>query len=39
VVRGAGEDVGRFVRYAAPRLARGDREVRVVVDRDPVSLL
>jgi len=39
VVRGSPEEVGRFVRYAAPRLAKGSRDVRVVIDRDPVSLL
>ena len=39
VVRGSQEEVGRFVRYAAQRLAKGSRDVRVAVDRDPVSLL
>ena len=39
VVRGSAEDVGRFVRYAAPRVGKGTREVRVSIDRDPVSLL
>jgi primosomal protein N' (replication factor Y) len=38
VLKGPGEALGRIVRYAAPRLARAG-EVRVVVDRDPVSLL
>ena len=39
VVRGTSEEIGRFVRYAAPRVGKGTREVRVVIDRDPVSLL
>jgi primosomal protein N' (replication factor Y) len=39
VVRGGAEEIGRFVRYAAPRLGKGKREVRVAIDRDPVSLL
>jgi primosomal protein N' (replication factor Y) len=39
VVRGATEEVGRFVRYAAPRVGKGRREVRISIDRDPVSLL
>jgi primosomal protein N' (replication factor Y) len=39
IVRGAPEEIGKFVRYAAPRVGKGRREVRVVVDRDPVSLL
>ena len=39
VVRGAPEEIGRFVRYAATRVGKGAREVRVVIDRDPVSLL
>lgn len=39
VVRGASDEIGRFVRYAAPRVGKGQREVRVVIDRDPVSLL
>jgi primosomal protein N' (replication factor Y) (superfamily II helicase) len=39
VVRGSSEEIGRFVRYAAPRVGKGEREVRVVIDRDPVSLL
>jgi primosomal protein N' (replication factor Y) (superfamily II helicase) len=38
VLRGAGEIVGRVVRYAAGRLPE-TAGVRVVVDRDPVSLL
>jgi primosomal protein N' (replication factor Y) len=39
VVRGGSEEIGRFVRYAGPRLGKGKREVRVAIDRDPVSLL
>ncbi|HVX89876.1 MAG TPA: primosomal protein N' [Gemmatimonadales bacterium] len=39
VVRGSSDDVGRFVRYAAPRVGKGSRAVRVSIDRDPVSLL
>ena len=39
IVRGTPEEVGKFVRYAAPRVGKGRKEVRVVVDRDPVSLL
>src|SRR5207253_1136237 len=39
VVRGVPEEIGRFVRYAAPRVGKGSRDVRVVIDRDPVSLL
>lgn len=39
MVRGSSEEVGRFVRYAAPRVGKGSREVRVAIDRDPVSLL
>ena len=39
VVRGTSEEVGRLVRYAAPRVGKGSREVRVSIDRDPVSLL
>jgi type 1 glutamine amidotransferase len=31
VVRGAPEEIGRFVRYAAPRVGKGSREVRVVI--------
>ena len=38
LVKGPVEEIGRVVRYAAPRLeARG--AARVVLDRDPVSLL
>ncbi|MGH7533330.1 MAG: replication restart helicase PriA, partial [Gemmatimonadales bacterium] len=39
VVKGAPEEIGRFVRYAAPRWRDAGRGVRVVIDRDPVSLL
>jgi primosomal protein N' (replication factor Y) len=39
LVRGSAEEVGRFVRYASPRLAAGAPDVRVSIDRDPVSLL
>jgi primosomal protein N' (replication factor Y) len=38
VVRGPGEEIGRLVRYAAPRLT-GRSGTRIVLDRDPVSLL
>jgi primosomal protein N' (replication factor Y) len=38
LLKGPVEELGRVVRYAAPRL-EGQREVRVVLDRDPVSLL
>jgi primosomal protein N' (replication factor Y) (superfamily II helicase) len=38
LLKGSSEVLGRIVRYAAPRLARAG-EVRVVIDRDPVSLL
>jgi primosomal protein N' (replication factor Y) len=38
VLRGASDELGRVVRYAVGRLTAG-REVRVVIDRDPVSLL
>ena len=39
IVRGTPEEIGKFVRYAAPRVGKGQKDVRVVVDRDPVSLL
>ncbi|HEU4763743.1 MAG TPA: primosomal protein N' [Gemmatimonadales bacterium] len=39
VLKGPPEEIGRFVRYAAPRWREDGRGVRVVVDRDPVSLL
>ena len=38
LVKGPGEEIGRLVRYAAPRL-EGRGSARVVLDRDPVSLL
>jgi primosomal protein N' (replication factor Y) (superfamily II helicase) len=38
LVKGPVEEIGRVVRYAAPRL-EGRGKVRVVLDRDPVSLL
>lgn len=38
LLRGEGEALGRIVRYAATRLPQS-RQVRVVMDRDPVSLL
>ncbi len=38
LLKGPSETLGRVVRYAASRLARA-RDVRVVIDRDPVSLL
>jgi primosomal protein N' len=37
LLKGAVEEIGRVVRYAAPRLE--GRGARVVLDRDPVSLL
>ncbi|HEV8196585.1 MAG TPA: hypothetical protein VGP87_08090, partial [Gemmatimonadales bacterium] len=38
LVKGPVEEIGRVVRYAAPRL-EGRGKARVVLDRDPVSLL
>ncbi len=38
LLRGAGEPLGRMVRYVARRAPR-HRDVRMVIDRDPVSLL
>jgi len=38
LVKGAPDQVGRLVRYAAPRL-EGARGTRIVLDRDPVALL
>lgn len=38
LVKGPVEEIGRVVRYAAPRL-EGSGKARVVLDRDPVSLL
>ena len=39
VVKGAPEEVGRFVRYAGPRWREAGPGTRVAIDRDPVSLL
>ncbi|HEU5357927.1 MAG TPA: primosomal protein N', partial [Gemmatimonadales bacterium] len=39
LVKGAPEEIGRFVRYAAPRWREAGHGVRVIIDRDPVSLL
>lgn len=39
VVKGAPEEVGRFVRYTAPRWRDAGPGTRVAIDRDPVSLL
>ncbi len=38
VIKGPSDEIGRVVRYAAPRL-EGKGTVRVVLDRDPVSML
>jgi primosomal protein N' (replication factor Y) (superfamily II helicase) len=38
LLKGPSEALGRVVRYAARRLKR-DRSTRIVIDRDPVSLL
>ena len=38
LLKGNVEEIGRVARYAAPRLEGGDT-ARVVLDRDPVSLL
>ncbi len=38
LLKGAGPEIGRLVRFAADRLPSGKR-VRVIIDRDPVSLL
>jgi primosomal protein N' (replication factor Y) (superfamily II helicase) len=38
LVKGPVEEIGRLVRYAAPRL-EGRGKARVVLDRDPLSLL
>jgi primosomal protein N' (replication factor Y) len=38
LLKGPSEALGRIVRYAATRLPRGG-DVRIVIDRDPVSLL
>jgi primosomal protein N' (replication factor Y) len=38
LLKGPSEDLGRVVRYAARRLKR-EGKIRLVIDRDPVSLL
>lgn len=38
VLKGASEEIGKVVRYASSRITSAG-EVRVVIDRDPVSLL
>ena len=38
LLKGPSEALGRIVRYASTRLPRAG-DVRVVIDRDPVSLL
>lgn len=38
LLKGAGSEVGRVVRFAADRFA-GGKQTRVTIDRDPVSLL
>ena len=38
VLKGPRSDIGRVVRYAGSRLS-GGKQVRVAIDRDPVSLL
>jgi len=38
LLKGPSEALGRITRYAAPRLGRGG-DLRVAIDRDPVSLL
>ncbi|MGH7658492.1 MAG: primosomal protein N', partial [Gemmatimonadales bacterium] len=39
LLKGPAEEIGRIVRYAASRITKGGRGVRVVLDRDPVSML
>ncbi len=39
LLKGPSEELGRVVRYAASRITKAGRDVRVVLDRDPVSLL
>jgi primosomal protein N' (replication factor Y) len=39
ILKGASRDLGRWVRAAAPRLAGIRGDIRIAVDRDPVSLL
>jgi hypothetical protein len=38
VLKGPDQALGRVVRYAAPRV-EGTGAIRVIIDRDPVSLL
>jgi primosomal protein N' (replication factor Y) len=38
LLKGPSDAVGRVVRYAAPKL-EGTADVRLAIDRDPVSLL
>jgi primosomal protein N' (replication factor Y) len=38
LLKGPSDSLGRLVRYAARRLKR-DGKIRLVIDRDPVSLL
>jgi primosomal protein N' (replication factor Y) len=38
LIKGPAEEIGRLVRYAAPRL-EGQGGTRVILDRDPISLL
>jgi primosomal protein N' (replication factor Y) len=38
LLKGASDEIGKFVRYAASRITSAG-DVRVVIDRDPVSLL
>ncbi|MES2123955.1 MAG: primosomal protein N', partial [Gemmatimonadota bacterium] len=38
ILKGPGEALGRWVRTAAPRLAVPRNDVRIYIDRDPVSL-
>lgn len=39
LLKGPSDELGRVVRYSAPRITRAGRDVRIVLDRDPVSLL
>lgn len=39
ILKGPNEALGRWVRTAAPRLTTSRNDVRIYVDRDPVSLL
>ena len=38
VLKGPADEIGRVVRYLAPRLGR-ERDVRIAIDRDPASLM